>query len=116
MHLELDEETGEPLQARFTYVDEHSCIGCTYCATTARNTFFMEEDHGRARVWNQAGDAEELVRLVRSLMQRNHLNVDAGELHRECRVGSKLAIEAYIAEVVAALRYLEATADLSNCG
>ena len=61
----------------------------------------------------KAGDAEELVRLVRSLMQRNHLNVDAGELHRECRVGSKLAIEAYIAEVVAALRYLEATADLS---
>ena len=61
MHLELDDETGEPVLARFTYVDEHSCIGCTYCATTARSTFFMEDDHGRARVFNQAGDSEELV-------------------------------------------------------
>ena len=61
MHLELDDETGEPVQARFTYVDEHSCIGCTYCATTARSTFFMEDDHGRARVFDQAGDSEELV-------------------------------------------------------
>ena len=42
-HLELDEETGEPVQARFTFVDEHSCIGCTYCSTVARNTFFMED-------------------------------------------------------------------------
>lgn len=60
-HLELDEETGEPVQARFTFVDEHSCIGCTYCSTVARNTFFMEDDHGRARVYNQGGDSEELV-------------------------------------------------------
>ena len=61
MHIEMDEETGEPLQARFVYVDEHSCIGCTYCSTTARSTFFMEEDHGRARVFNQAGDSDELI-------------------------------------------------------
>ena len=59
--IEMDGETGEPTAARFTYVDEHSCIGCTYCATTARNTFFMEDDHGRARVYNQQGDSEELV-------------------------------------------------------
>ena len=63
LHLELDKD-GEPLQARFTYVDEHSCIGCTYCATTARGTFFMEEDHGRARVFDQAGDSDELVQEV----------------------------------------------------
>lgn len=61
LHIPMDEETGEPLQARFVYVDEHSCIGCTYCATTARSTFFMEEDHGRARVYDQAGDSEDLV-------------------------------------------------------
>ena len=80
LHLELLED-GEPEQARFTYVDEHTCIGCTYCASIARNTFFsaltvfdqchqllsphvrlcyvsryraVEEDHGRARVYNQA--------------------------------------------------------------
>ena len=60
-HLELDEDTGEPVQARFTYVDEHTCIGCTYCSTVARNTFFMEDDHGRARVYNQGGDSEDLL-------------------------------------------------------
>jgi ferredoxin len=57
----LDEETGEPVQARFTFVDEHTCIGCTYCSTVARNTFFMQDDHGRARVYDQGGDSEDLV-------------------------------------------------------
>lgn len=28
--------------ARFVYVEERDCIGCTHCATTARGTFFME--------------------------------------------------------------------------
>lgn len=59
--VDIDAETGEPLAARFVYVDEHSCIGCTYCSTTARNTFFMEDDHGRARVFNQQGDSEDSV-------------------------------------------------------
>ena len=48
MHLERDER-GEPMAARFTYVDEESCIGCTHCSHVARNTFFMEEDHGREK-------------------------------------------------------------------
>jgi ferredoxin len=61
MHLKLVAETGEPEQARFTYVDEHSCIGCTYCNSVARNTFFMEEEFGRARVYDQAGDSDELI-------------------------------------------------------
>jgi len=45
----------------FVFVDEHTCIGCTNCAMIARNTFKMEEDHGRARVFLQAGDAEEII-------------------------------------------------------
>ena len=32
------DEDGEPTLARYTYVDEHSCIGCTYCAAVARST------------------------------------------------------------------------------
>ena len=59
--MDIDTETGEPLAARFVYVDEQSCIGCTYCSTTARNTFFMEDDYGRARVFNQQGDSDDLV-------------------------------------------------------
>ncbi|KAJ1495831.1 hypothetical protein T484DRAFT_1607421, partial [Baffinella frigidus] len=30
--------------------------GCTNCAMIARNTFLMEEDHGRARAFNQVGE------------------------------------------------------------
>lgn len=61
-HLHIERlEDGTPLQARFVYVDEPQCIGCTYCASIARHTFFMEEDHGRARVYNQGGDNLELV-------------------------------------------------------
>ncbi|KAI0561311.1 Ferredoxin 1 [Gracilaria domingensis] len=46
---------------RYVYVEEQDCIGCTHCATTASNTFFLESMFGRARVFNQLGDSEELV-------------------------------------------------------
>jgi ferredoxin len=32
-------------------VDEIECIGCMYCAQIARNTFFIEDDAGRARAF-----------------------------------------------------------------
>ena len=60
LHLELDED-GAPVKARFTYVDEHSCIGCTYCTQVARNTFALEDDHGRARVYDQHGDDDDTI-------------------------------------------------------
>ena len=44
LHLETDAD-GEPLLTRFTYVDEHTCIGCSYCASIARNTFFLSLIH-----------------------------------------------------------------------
>lgn len=50
--LPLDED-GEPTGLRFVYVDEHMCIGCTYCATVAKETFMMEEGAGRARAFAQ---------------------------------------------------------------
>jgi ferredoxin len=53
--LRVDED-GRPLLLRFVYVDELTCIGCTYCAEVARSTFYMNEDAGRARVFNQHGD------------------------------------------------------------
>ena len=36
---------------RHRYVDEIECIGCMYCAQIARNTFFIEDDAGRARAF-----------------------------------------------------------------
>jgi len=58
--VELD-ENGEPLFERFVFVDEHTCIGCTMCATTAQSTFFMEEYNGRARVYEQQGDNDDTI-------------------------------------------------------
>jgi len=55
------DEDGYPMQDRFVHVDEETCIGCTNCATVARSTFFMTDEHGRARVFRQSGDSDELV-------------------------------------------------------
>jgi ferredoxin len=61
-HKQLDyTEDGEPVQLRFAYVDEGDCIGCTYCADIARGTFFMHEEAGRARVFDQGGDQPDVV-------------------------------------------------------
>jgi ferredoxin len=59
------DEDGYPELDRFVYVDEETCIGCTNCATVARSTFFMEDELGRARVFRQGGDSDELVAEVR---------------------------------------------------
>ena len=62
MTIDVDPADGSPVLARFTYVDEDTCIGCKNCALTARNTFFMEESFaGKARVFNQGGDDDDLI-------------------------------------------------------
>lgn len=53
--VEWDEEAEEPVRAQHVYVDEVTCIGCTNCAMIAQSTFFMEGEHGRARVFQQWG-------------------------------------------------------------
>mmetsp|Transcript_5479 Transcript_5479/g.8601 ORF Transcript_5479/g.8601 Transcript_5479/m.8601 type:complete len:412 (+) Transcript_5479:132-1367(+) len=59
--VEWDDETNEPVRTQHVYVDEVSCIGCTNCAMIAQSTFFMEGEHGRARVFQQWGDDEETI-------------------------------------------------------
>ena len=62
MTIDVDPADGSPVLARFTYVDEDTCIGCKNCALTARNTFFMEDSlAGRARVFHQGGDSDDLI-------------------------------------------------------
>lgn len=53
--VEWDDEANEPVRAQHVYVDEVTCIGCTNCAMIAQSTFFMEGEHGRARVFQQWG-------------------------------------------------------------
>ncbi|CAM9691971.1 unnamed protein product [Chrysoparadoxa australica] len=58
--VELDE--GKPTMEQFVYVDEYTCIGCTHCSHVADNTFFMDDEFGRARVFQQGGDNAAVVR------------------------------------------------------
>jgi len=62
--VEWDEDTDEPVRLQMVYVDEVSCIGCTNCACIAQSTFFMEGEHGRARVFQQWGDDDETVQVA----------------------------------------------------
>lgn len=57
----FEPELGGVLRQKGAYVDETTCIGCKHCAHTATNTFYLEPDYGRARVFNQDGDPEELI-------------------------------------------------------
>ena len=57
----LEPELGGVLRQRGVYVDEAVCIGCKHCAHVARNTFYIEPENGRSRVFNQDGDPEEII-------------------------------------------------------
>ena len=57
----LEPELGGAVRQRGVYVDETTCIGCTHCVHVARNTFYLEPWHGRARAVRQDGDREELI-------------------------------------------------------
>ena len=52
---------GGELREKAVWVDESACIGCQYCVHVATNTFFVDEDYGRARVIRQNGDDIEVV-------------------------------------------------------
>jgi ferredoxin len=54
-------ELGGVLRQNAVYVDEDTCIGCGHCSYVARHTFFLEENHGRARVMAQNGDRAETI-------------------------------------------------------
>mmetsp|Transcript_29264 Transcript_29264/g.53000 ORF Transcript_29264/g.53000 Transcript_29264/m.53000 type:complete len:325 (+) Transcript_29264:164-1138(+) len=63
--VEWDDETNEPVRTQHVYVDEVSCIGCTNCAMIAQSTFFMEGEHGRARVFQQWGGESHVLEFAR---------------------------------------------------
>ena len=60
----FEPELGGVWRQKGVYVDENICIGCKNCTHVAANTFYIEPDHGRARVFNQDGDTEELVEIA----------------------------------------------------
>ena len=52
---------GKPEREAFAFVDERSCVGCNLCAAIAPATFYMEEEHGMARIYRQHGDAPQVI-------------------------------------------------------
>lgn len=57
----LEPELGGINRQKGVYVDEVICIGCKNCVHVAPHTFYIENDYGRSRVYNQDGDTEEIV-------------------------------------------------------
>ncbi|MDJ0714760.1 MAG: ferredoxin [Prochloraceae cyanobacterium] len=57
----LEPELGGEFRQKGVYVDEVTCIGCKHCAHVAANTFYIEPNYGRARVFDQDGDTEEII-------------------------------------------------------
>ncbi|MEM9542866.1 MAG: ferredoxin [Cyanobacteria bacterium P01_E01_bin.42] len=60
-HTGFEPELGGTLRQKGVYVDEVTCIGCKHCVHTAPNTFYIEQDHGRARVFSQDGDVQNTI-------------------------------------------------------
>jgi len=77
------------LPQKFVFVDEVTCIGCTHCRFVAPNTFMLEDDYGRARVFQQGGDNQELIDEaveccpVECIHQVSHTELVRLEEHRE---------------------------------
>ncbi|PHT43549.1 hypothetical protein CQW23_17574 [Capsicum baccatum] len=48
------------------FVDEFSCIGCKSCANICSKVFGIEEDYGRARVYDQCGNPDLIQQAIES--------------------------------------------------
>lgn len=57
----FEPELGGIDREKGVYVDEVTCIGCKNCVHVAPNTFYLEDNYGRSRVYNQDGDTEDIV-------------------------------------------------------
>lgn len=57
----FEPELGGKIRQKGVYVDEVTCIGCKNCLHVASNTFCIENEYGRSRVYNQNGDTEEII-------------------------------------------------------
>jgi len=61
-HKVPPEEQGEKwTEQKFVFVDEWTCIACRNCCDVAPRTFCIDADAGRARVFAQWGNSEELL-------------------------------------------------------
>ncbi|MEM7758602.1 MAG: ferredoxin [Cyanobacteria bacterium P01_A01_bin.40] len=79
----FEPELGGVWRQKGVYVDENICIGCKHCTHVAANTFYIEPDHGRARVFDQNGNTEELIEEAIDTCPVNCIHwLDYSELHQ----------------------------------
>jgi ferredoxin len=57
----FEPELGGKWRQKGVFVDEYVCIGCRHCAHVASNTFYIEPENGRSRVFRQDGNTEEVI-------------------------------------------------------
>lgn len=94
----FEPELGGTWRQKGVYVDENICIGCKNCTHVATSTFYIEPDHGRARVFNQNGDAEDLIEEaidtcpVNCIHQLDYTELNQMENERRFQVIQSLAI------------------------
>ena len=107
------------------YVDEHACIGCTLCAGAAPATFFMEEWFGRARVYQQQGDAAPVIQSAIELcpvgLWAAHRNTPLGPAYQlACRPALPFSflpssmVPAYICTVAGVVHPLRAAGEAGS--
>lgn len=78
----FEPELGGQLRQKGVYVDEVTCIGCKHCAHVARNTFYIEPEHGRSRAIRQDGDPEDIIQEAIDTCPVDCIHwVDYSELH-----------------------------------
>lgn len=51
---------------QLSFVDETECIGCTYCVSIARDTFQIEDEGGKARVFQQGESVDAVYEAIDS--------------------------------------------------
>lgn len=94
----FEPELGGVWRQKGVYVDENICIGCKNCAHVAANTFYIEPEHGRARVFNQNGDIQDLIEEARDTCPVNcihwldYTELGQMEIERKNQVIQSLAI------------------------
>ncbi len=94
----FEPELGGAWRQKGVYVDENICIGCKNCTHVAVNTFYIEPDYGRARVFNQNSDTEELINEaidtcpVNCIHWLNYTELKQMERERKYQVIQNLAI------------------------
>mmetsp|Transcript_118687 Transcript_118687/g.221847 ORF Transcript_118687/g.221847 Transcript_118687/m.221847 type:complete len:555 (+) Transcript_118687:56-1720(+) len=61
LQIDFDNDEEELKKGPYMFVEESKCVGCTWCAYVAPNTFFMEPETQRARAYTQGREDPDVL-------------------------------------------------------